>query len=334
MKKMGLKTTIILLLTIFLFYYLLKDNFIESMKLLKNANYIYIILAFIVFGLYIIVEAYLLYILIKKQNKKYTYKMALNLNIMTKFFNGVTPFSLGGQPLQIYRLNKEGVSVTKSILILVENFIILQITMVIMCILFLIIGFTFNIMPNGFILYITILGVLITIITLLIAMFSCLKTNIAKKVGYFFIDKLKFIKDKEDKKEKWSSKCTEYSLGYKELIKDKKFIIKCIILNFAYMAIYFMVPFFAFKALHSDMNINFIYSLIFGAFIYVSSCFVPIPGASVGAEYSFIHYFEIIVKEAFIIPGLLLWRFITYYIPMITGGIMFNIIDSKNVKNK
>ena len=95
-----------------------------------------------------------------------------------------------------------------------------------------------------------------------------------------------------------------------------------------------MVPFFVFKALHSDMNINFIYSIIFGCFIYTSSCFVPIPGASVGAEYSFIHYFEVIVKEVFIVPGLLVWRFITYYIPMITGGIMFNIIDSKNVKNK
>lgn len=82
------------------------------------------------------------------------------------------------------------------------------------------------------------------------------------------------------------------------------------------------------------MNINFIYSIIFSCFIYTSSCFVPIPGASVGAEYSFIHYFEVIVKEAFIIPGLLVWRFITYYIPMIIGGIMFNIIDSKNVKNK
>ena len=95
-----------------------------------------------------------------------------------------------------------------------------------------------------------------------------------------------------------------------------------------------MVPFFAFKALHSDMNISFIYSIIFSCFIYTSSRFVPIPDASVGTEYSFIHYFEVIVKEVFIIPGLLVWRFITYYIPMIIGGIMFNIIDSKNVKNK
>ena len=69
MKKIGFKTIFIFLLTMFLFYYLLKDNFIESMKLLKNANYLYIILAFIIFGLYIIVEAYLLYILIKKQKK-------------------------------------------------------------------------------------------------------------------------------------------------------------------------------------------------------------------------------------------------------------------------
>ena len=218
MKKIGFKTIFIFLLTMFLFYYLLKDNFIESMKLLKNANYLYIILAFIIFGLYIIVEAYLLYTLIKKQKKNYKLKDAINLNIMTKFFNGITPFSLGGQPLQIYRLNREGVSVTKGILILVENFIILQITMTLMSILYLIIGYIFNIMPNGFILYITILGIIITIISLFIAMFLCLKASVAKKVGYFFIDKFKFFKDKEDEKKKWSTKCTEYSLGYKVFV--------------------------------------------------------------------------------------------------------------------
>ena len=334
MKKIGLKTILIFLLTMFLFYYLLKDNFIESMKLLNNANYMYIFLAVLVLILYIIVESYLLYILINKQKKSYKFKDAINLDIMTKFFNGITPFSLGGQPLQIYRLNKEGVTVTKGILILVENFIILQITMSIMCILYLIIGYIFNVMPSGFILYCTILGVIITIVSLFVAIFSCLKTSIAKKIGYFFIDKFKFIKDKENKKEKWSSKCSEYSLGYKDLVKDKKFIVKCIIINFIYMSIYFMVPFFTFKALNTDININFVFSMIFGCFIYTASCFVPIPGGSVGAEYSFIHFFEVIVKEVFIVPGLLLWRFITYYIPMIIGGIMFNIIDSKSVKNK
>ena len=206
--------------------------------------------------------------------------------------------------------------------------------MSIMCILYLIIGYIFNVMPSGFILYCTILGVIITIVSLFVAIFSCLKTSIAKKIGYFFIDKFKFIKDKENKKEKWSSKCSEYSLGYKDLVKDKKFIVKCIIINFIYMSIYFMVPFFTFKALNTDININFVFSMIFGCFIYTASCFVPIPGGSVGAEYSFIHFFEVIVKEVFIVPGLLLWRFITYYIPMIIGGIMFNIIDSKSVKNK
>ncbi|UKI58259.1 MAG: hypothetical protein L6V81_02150 [Clostridium sp.] len=89
MKKIGFKNNIyFFLLTMFLyFYYLLKDNFIESMKLLKNANYLYIILAFIIFGLYIIVEAYLLYIFNQKtKEKNYKFKDAINLNIMTKFF--------------------------------------------------------------------------------------------------------------------------------------------------------------------------------------------------------------------------------------------------------
>ena len=45
-------------------------------------------------------------------------------------------------------------------------------------------------------------------------------------------------------------------------------------------------------------------------------------------EYAFINYFKMIVVDSLVMPGVLLWRLVSYYIPMILGGILFNIKDS------
>ncbi len=332
MKKIKFRSIIILLITIFLFWYILKDNFVKSIDLIASSNKWLILLSILTYIVYFIIEAYLLKILIDKSCKKYPFKKVIELNMMTKFFNGITPFSLGGQPLQVYELSKNKVPVTKSILVIVENFIILQITMSIMIILSLIFGYIFELRPNNFLYILTLIGALITIVSFIITILICVKIELASKIGKNIINllnKLNIIKDKETTLNKWNSKCIEYQNGFKNLIKDRKFIIKCVCVNFIYMTVFFMIPFFTLKALNISFNINMFYAIILSCFVYISASFIPIPGSSISTEYSFIHYFNLIVSEAIVIPGVLLYRVITYYLPCIVGGILFNYRDSK-----
>ena len=132
MKKIRLRSILLVVLTIGLFWYILKDNFSESVSLLLSSNIWYLLLVVVTYIVYFLVEAYLLYLLINKVNNSYSYRQTLELNLMTKFFNGITPFSLGGQPFQVYELSKSKVRVTESLLVIVENFIVLQISMTIM----------------------------------------------------------------------------------------------------------------------------------------------------------------------------------------------------------
>lgn len=332
MKKIKFRSIIILLITIFLFWYILKDNFVKSIDLIASSNKWLILLSILVYIVYFIIEAYLLKILIDKSCKKYPFKKVIELNMMTKFFNGITPFSLGGQPLQVYELSKNKVPVTKGILVIVENFIILQITMSIMIILSLIFGYIFELRPNNFLYIMTLIGALITIVSFVITILICVKIELASSIGKNMINllnKLNIIKDKETTLNKWNSKCIEYQNGFRNLIKDRKFIIKCVCVNFIYMTVFFMIPFFTLKALNISFNINMFYAIILSCFVYISASFIPIPGSSISTEYSFIHYFSLIVCETIVIPGVLLYRIITYYLPCIVGGILFNYRDSK-----
>lgn len=332
MKKIKFRSIIILLITIFLFWYILKDNFVKSIDLIASSNKWLILLSILVYIVYFIIEAYLLKILIDKSCKKYPFKKVIELNMMTKFFNGITPFSLGGQPLQVYELSKNKVPVTKGILVIVENFIILQITMSIMIILSLIFGYIFELRPNNFLYILTLIGALITIVSFVITILICVKIELASKIGKNMINllnKFNIIKDKETTLNKWNSKCIEYQNGFRNLIKDRKFIIKCVCVNFIYMTVFFMIPFFTLKALNISFSINMFYAIILSCFVYISASFIPIPGSSISTEYSFIHYFSLIVCETIVIPGVLLYRIITYYLPCIVGGILFNYRDSK-----
>ena len=193
MKKIRLKSILLVVLTIGLFWYILKDNFSESVTLLLSSNIWYLLLVVITYIVYFFVETYLLYLLINKVNNSYSYKLTLELNLMTKFFNGITPFSLGGQPLQVYELSKSKVRVTESLLVIVENFIVLQISMTIMSLISLGVCLYNGFIPTKILWILTIIGVFITIISFFMAIFMGLKIHYAKKAGKWFINIFPYI---------------------------------------------------------------------------------------------------------------------------------------------
>ena len=111
-SKVYFNTGIVLFISILLIWYFLKDNYKISIEVLRSANVFWLFFAVLFFLGYFLLETLLMKILINKHKKSYTYKSALKLYLMTKFFNGITPFSSGGQPLQLLEMKKEGVSYT------------------------------------------------------------------------------------------------------------------------------------------------------------------------------------------------------------------------------
>ena len=58
--------------------------------------------------------------------------------------------------------------------------------------------------------------------------------------------------------------------------------------------------------------------------------FVPIPGGTGGLEYGYSAFYGFFVKGSVLSASMLIWRFITYYLGIIIGGILFN--TDKKVK--
>lgn len=328
MKKVTIKSIIILLLTFILFWYILKDNFVISMKLLLSSNIIYLFLAILVYCTYFLIEAYLIYKLTNQYSKDYKFFSSIRLNIIVKFFNGITPFSSGGQPVEVYELSKETKSTSKSLLVVVENFVILQISMSIITFIAILLINVLNINITGFEWLLLMIGVVITIGSLVLVIITCLKPKYIiylVKMTVNFLYRIGIIKDKDKYINSCYEKCDEYKKSFKDLFKNIRFLIECIIINIVYMIIYFLIPYFAFKAINVNIDINIITLIVLSTFTYIGSTFVPLPGASFGCEYMFISLFSLYIVDSYISPALIIWRFITYYLPMIIGGVIYNI---------
>lgn len=334
MKNLKKNTIILLIISIIFVYFIVKDNFIETVMLIRSANLFWIILSFILFYIYVLLEAYILKNIIKEYKSDYSIKNLFKLQVMTKFFNGITPFASGGQPLQIYELSKEGIEPTKGTMAIVQSFLIFQFSIIILGIISVILNIVFNLFhltPHMF--WMLVFGFTLNIIAFtLVYTISCNK-NANKFINRLInriINKNKFIKNKEEKVSNINKYFTEYYEGFCHLRSNKKMFIKCFLLELLSLVILFVIPQCIFNALSIEHNLNLFVTSIISTYIFIVGSYIPIPGGTGGVEYSFLTFFKGFTTTGALTSGLIVWRFITYYAPVAIGGIVFNLFSKKD----
>ena len=340
LKNIKKNAIIIIFITLIVMYFVLKKDFQTIIIHLKTLDLKYIFLAFILFLIYIVTSSYTTYKTVN-QKEKFSFKESLKHKLIVQFFNGITPFSTGGQPMEIYMLSKHGISLSKSTNYILQNFIFYQISLVIFGLLAVIINNSFHLFEKSKILgNIVLIGFIVNMtvaIVLVFISFSKKVTNNTIKCIIKLLNKIHLIKDKEKKEEKWNARIKEFNDCAKDLKDNKRLFITGIILNFLGLASLYLIPLFLAYSLHDFRNLNIVNTITSSAYVMVASSFVPIPGASGGIEYAFTKFFSNFISLSRTKTILLLWRFITYYLGMIIGAVLFNF-DRENkaqsTKNK
>lgn len=325
MKNIKNNIIILVLISLVVMFFTLKDNFLDVLYNLKNINFNWLFIAFLMIVIYHLSQALCIYIQVKKVKKNYKYKNALSLNLFGSFFNGITPFSSGGQPFQIYILKKEGIKVSDSGNILLQNFLSYQIMLILMGTISIVSNFKLNIIPEQNLLKKAVvfgytINCLVLVFLFTFCFFKKFNSNILKKISNKII-KLKFIKNKKDKIEKFNKLLDNFYTGAVNINNNKQNFLLTLMLNSISLVSLYLIPLFLFYSLGDFNSINLIKSIISSAYTYLIGSFVPIPGGSGGLEYSFVDFFKFYKSGSFLSTVLLLWRFITYYFGIIIGGI-------------
>ncbi len=332
MKKI-LNYIILALVTILVLYFSLKDNYREIMDTLFKMDIKWLIVGFLCIIIYWFLKTLPLYYFTKSHKKSFTYKSAVILLLRTQFVNAITPFATGGQPYQVYYLNKEGVRSSTSTSIILENFIVYQIALVFLGIIAMLCNFLFHIFPHNDILtHLITLGFVINTLVIIVSFLVAFGKKINKKlvnIAIIILTKLKIVKNKEEKLAQWNESITNFHNSAKVLMKDKKLFFSMIFVNLVALSILYMIPVFVLYAAGDFSSVSVPLAVITSAYVMLIGSFVPIPGGTGGLEYGFVKFYGFFINGSLLSATMLIWRFITYYFGLIVGGIAFNLKRGK-----
>lgn len=330
MKSLKKNSIILLIITVAVLVCVLKDDFGNIVNTLSGANYGWIIIALLCFFVGIGFEAKSYQEIIQGYEYEYTFKKSYRMLLITKFFNGITPFSSGGQPMQIYMLKKDGVRLTKATNIIIQNFIIYQAALVIFGIIAILINNSLKLFTE-----VTLLKQLVTIGFLIntLVMVGLVVISFSSKFNHFIVNKsisilskFKLVKDKEKTLAKWREKVDDFHEGAEYLKKNKMLCFRTFIYNMIYLTLNYVMPYFVILALAStSTDATPLKTICASAYVLIMGSFVPIPGASGGIEYGYLRFFGNFITGTLLKASLLIWRTISYYLPMLVGGVLFNI---------
>ena len=328
LKNIKKNTIILLLITIIILFLVLKDDFNNIINTLSKVDFKFILLAIIFWTLSVVIKAYINYKTVNNK-EKINIKEAIKHNIITQFFNGITPFSSGGQPMEIYMLTEHGISGTQATMITIQNFIFYQTALVLYGIVAILYNSIFHIFPKiPFLRKLTLLGFFINTLVAVALFLITFSPKFTKKVSHVVIkilSRIKLIKNKEKSIEKWDAKLEDFHDSGKKLRKRKKLFIGGIILNLISLTCLYIIPLFIVFSLHDYTSINVADTLTASAYVLIIGAFVPIPGASGGIEYGFLKFYGNFLVSTKLSATLIIWRFITYYLGLILGAFAFSL---------
>ena len=338
MKKVSnfiINLFIIVIVLCIVLYFSLKDNYEEILKTMFSMDIKWLIISILLFCTYRVLVGLSVYNLTKVNEEKISLLKGIQISFIIPFFHGVTPFAGGGQPMEIYYLHKEDISITKASNITIQNFIVYQISLVLMG--FFALGYNrlFNIFPNdSLIKRLVILGIIINLLVLLVTFILSFGKVINKFIlnqGIKIVAKFRLIKDVDKTRNRLNTYLHTFHNNALKLKKHKKQVAINILINIIGLTSLYAVPFAVFRGL-GITELSIIKTVVSTAYVMTIGSFVPIPGGTGGIEYGFMFFYGKLIKGSVLNAAMLVWRFVTYYLAMIIGAIFLSVYGKKEEK--
>ena len=314
----------------------------------------------VMFGI-ILIRSFVLFCFARLYTKKYYLHQAIACDQVGVFYNAVTPGASGGQIMQAYTYKKQGLHISSAVSALAMYSIVFQIVLIIYGLLAFIIKYdlimsiqyitikidvlTINI-P---ILLLTIFGFILNISVIMIVLlmsywrgFHNFVMGPVIAIGH----KLRIVKDPNKSRENLRIQVENFKIEFKRLWTNIPFFILVAVCFAIYMTLKFSIPYFCGLALGSEhVGINYFWDSVFlGNYHQMITGLIPIPGSAGVSEYVFSKLFfnekhpelgfyfigkltpgekvaYVKASEALSVSALLLWRSITFILPIVVAGI-------------
>ncbi|MGV8906984.1 MAG: lysylphosphatidylglycerol synthase transmembrane domain-containing protein [Acetobacterium sp.] len=309
---------------------------ITFINTLKEAKIGYLLLGigciFIYFGL----EAYMLLILLRRENPNEKISFAWTLTMIGQYYNLITPSATGGQPLQLYEMSKKGYFLGVGTAVLVQKYALYQVTVTFLAIIATIFSITSLHRSLDAAKWLIAIGLIVNIAGVVLIFILAFSPKAAKTIMMGCVRllfKLHVLKNAEKYYEKVELFIAEYRIAIEALKNNKMQTFKLFLMSVMQIVVLYSVNYWVYCSL-GLAEINAITIISLQAILYVAVAFIPTPGASGGAEAGFLLIFGPIYGAGNTAVAMILWRIITFYFIILFGGIYLSIHSIRIGRNK
>lgn len=320
-------------LTFYLVFTTLDINTLS--KIIKLSDKKYIILGIIAMVFYIVLEANILNIILNTIHKTKDKSISTKVAMIGLYYNLVTPFATGGQPIQIYILSKHNIPVSKSSALIINKTILFQIAVTIYCGVAALLSINLLTSDLKTVLPFIAVGILMNILILLTTvfiLFSPEKLSVIVRIIGSFIMKIKLFKKFKNRGVKFDEFIDDYNFAVRLMLKDKKAVFYSIALTIIQLTVYFSIPYLIYKSFELSGH-SYIYLLKLESFLYMAISAIPTPGNIGANELAFYTIFGSVFPKGMIGYSILLYSGLIYYLVLIINGIA-TIIFHWKIKKK
>lgn len=304
-------------------YLIYTGQYTMVIEAIQQMNKFWLSIGIMAIGFYWLLEAIILHESVSKLHKKVPFRKMLKVSMIGQFFSGITPFASGGQPAQLVILRKENIPLGVGTSVLMSKFVIYQSVLVFYALALLLLKSGMFLTHINQLFSLVFIGFSVNVIVISILIYFSVAKKSNHKLSDFLIKvlyKIRWIKNMDVVKSNVQRNIDEFHNNLEMMKQHKGLILKLIFLTIVQLTMFFVVPYCLYRGF-GGTEASIINMIAATAFVLMVTSFVPMPGGSGGAEGGFYLIFGIFFMPQLILPALLLWRVITYYLWMFVGGL-------------
>lgn len=321
-KKINL-IVIGLSLAVLLVYVFAVDGAGGLLNALRAASPVWLGAAVALMVMYWLLEGAILHLAVKRFHPAQRFGKTLQTAMIGQLFNCITPFASGGQPVQACHMARTGVPLGASACALTVKFVIYQFVLTVYSMVTLVFKFRAFSSQISHLKYLVLAGFAVN--TAVIAGLLCIcfcRDSTARflRSCAHLLAKLRLLRDEETAVASMDAQIAQFYESFTAIRGNWGLIFRMGMLSALQLTAYFLIPYMLFRCFQAG-GASVFSMLVAQAFVLNISSFVPLPGAAGGAEFSFYTMFAMFFPARFLALAVLLWRIITFYLPICVGTV-------------
>lgn len=293
----------------------------------------FLVVAFAMFCAVLLVETIKYAVMLKVTTNRSHFGLAFQVATLGKYYDNVTPMGSGGQPFQVHYLSKRNISFGVASALPIVGFLMNQFAFMLLMAIGVIINTSRSFVTSPVLLASAYIGIIFYVmVPIMVVLFTIMPKALGGilrflvRIGY----KLRLVKHPDETTVKVLHNMEAYRQSLGVLSKTKYLLIIVFIFSLGYQICMCSIPYFVLKAFGAGNA--FIDIFFMCVYTYAAVTYIPTPGNAGAAEGTFYALFKTL-KSGNIFWAMLIWRFLSYYMFLISGvGIyVYNFVKHKRM---